>query len=330
MINFSNIDVKAFLETLEDSVKDFGYDTSYQNGSYECRSLNDGCEIAWGRKLKTKQVAFVVARDKGSNQTLKLIGSPYCIGDKLTQKELLQEEFRFSSFWEKEFEGYLFRVSLNQDLITSIEIDHKETILHNSGYLNAKKRADKFTEVEGASLIKDKLQGLWGYSPLESSKFCLKKKRELFYDEVPRVIEFMKSGFVDFYSLSNSIMTVNEREIASAISQIEESDLDLKQHDFLIQFKASQKSLVQVSIPNAGIFLYVKKSLGSYAVSDYYKISKIFKNGTFSVKEFSYDGVSNFKFSFEGDMLILDLPVYKEKTPRKIVYLRAEKSVLLK
>lgn len=324
MLDFNLLDTKSYLRKIRRKLSQFSYDTSYQGGHYES-VFDDNFELLllFGSKTKTKHIASLEARDVSANEYLKKIKSPVFIKERYSEYELLNLGFENKRGWECRAGEYVIQIG-GPGVLENIIIDHEPTIIQNSGILNIRKRMERFEEVENCEEIKKKLEGVWLFSEEETEK--LNVINSPFLPSFDNVLEFQDNHKKVFYDCA--LNDQEKQNLQKALDLLNrESELNSKEKDEFQLYKSRNENLIRF-ISQTDCYEVFKDESDLFE-TEFYKVSKLFKNKSFSLKVFMDEPTRNYKFSFDGDRLIMNVAVFREKNPYQVVYLSAKKEYLM-
>lgn len=168
-IDLNNIDFKKIMKEEEIKASDFAYDWEYQQGFYFPLSSDYmQFEIAFGKKSKTKKVAYLKINHPNFNFLLQEAGIDIKIGE------------RPMGYIEKTINSVYLRLDLDDHgYIKSIYAENTDVIDENNQDLIVNQKLSKVTEAEGSHIIHELLSGYWILSEEETTKHNFLKKKSI-------------------------------------------------------------------------------------------------------------------------------------------------------
>ena len=187
------INLKRLLKSWCVTNSDFSFDIEYQNGLY-CTFGDIGYEVAFGKKTKSKHIAFIEVSKPLGNFLLKEMELISRIGEKLNSKG--EEELHF------------YGIKYNTDAdgsLSSIYIEDYEVIEKNSNQSKNLKFLNDFVEPLGSTEIHNTLFGEWEYdkeySYFLNSHKTNKKEVDEQLSECRLIYNFYDDNTAEFFNL---------------------------------------------------------------------------------------------------------------------------------
>ena len=317
MFNLNKINIKELLKKAGLSANQLDFETSFRNGKYHGVYSEEELIVYLGSKTKSKKIAYVETKSTKSNKTLKDLGCDFFIGEKIDTSILLENGFIVDDlFWVKKDESKTLILELNKDCIKYLALINTDVTLENSNEYGLWKKSQKFQEIANCDQVKAALIGVWIYSEKET----FKNLTEPCHFEEVKIWDFQSDGKSIFYNSYGEIELQRFKRIQSK----DVNSLTIDEQGLLQKFQNSK--VYNLSVNNEKDIEVVEGD--DYSDVWFYKISKIYKNNTFSIKVFTVDRVSNYKFSISDERLALDFQQWIDgKTVKfKVIYLKADKT----
>ena len=279
MINFDNINIKKLLQKLSIKPSEFSYSAEYMDGFYMTVSdfeltYQNNFNIGFGSKSKNTKIAFIEIREPKSNTYLEEINSPYMVGEAVRDLESFSLK---AGYYTKSIGDYTIKIILENQTIVEILIHRKSIVEQNSQFHHIHKKLDKIIEPDNSFQYRQAIKGEWIKSEQLSNEYnkTVAQKTQCKYSQ-----EFT------FYQFT-------EEHISSCI-QRHKIENRLNCDTKIIELKP-----IKGNENTNFIFLEEKIKRSPY------KISKVYKNGYFTVEFVMYKRHEKIKLKIENGKLLL-------------------------